>query len=285
MREFVLRCVNAPARVLARLLRRPGYTATIVLSLALGIGAVTSVFALVHAVVLSALPFPDADALMLVRQKNATAVWNTSVADFRGIQEHATAFESVAAMRQASALVGSGENNQWRSARWITADFFAVVGVQPSNGRAPTADEDRPGTSNVVVIGQAFAAQQFAGRTDPIGQSIMIDGSPHTVIGVMPAGFEQSPLVGAEIWPVMQLASPQRAALSCCRRSFACGTESRRRRQPMTWRPSADASSPSGNKDSTTNRRASAPSRSKMSLLREPPISSGPRWQRSSFCC
>lgn len=210
MREFVLRCVNAPARVLARLLRRPGYTATIVLSLALGIGAVTSVFALVHAVVLSALPFPDADALMLVRQKNATAVWNTSVADFRGIQEHATAFESVAAMRQASALVGSGENNQWRSARWITAGFFAVVGVQPSNGRAPTADEDRPGTSNVVVIGQAFAAQQFAGRTDPIGQSIMIDGSPHTVIGVMPAGFEQSPLVGAEIWPVMQLASPQR---------------------------------------------------------------------------
>ena len=271
MREFVLRCVNAPARVLARLLRRPGYTATIVLSLALGIGAVTSVFALVHAVVLSALPFPDADALMLVRQKNATAVWNTSVADFRGIQEHATAFESVAAMRQASALVGSGENNQWRSARWITADFFAVVGVQPSNGRAPTADEDRPGTSNVVVIGQAFAAQQFAGRTDPIGQSIMIDGSPHTVIGVMPAGFEQSPLVDAP--------------LSCCGRSFACGTESRRGRQPMTWRPTADASSPSGNKDSTTNRRASAPSRSKMSLLREPPISSGPRWQRSSFCC
>ena len=72
MREFVLRCVNAPARVLARLLRRPGYTATIVLSLALGIGAVTSVFALVHAVVLSALPFPDADALMLVRANGSS---------------------------------------------------------------------------------------------------------------------------------------------------------------------------------------------------------------------
>ena len=210
MRDFLLRCVTAPAGVLARLLRRPGYTATVTLTLALGIGAVTAVFALVHTVVLSALPFPQADSMLLVRQKNANAVWNTSVADFRGIEEFGTAFESVAAMRSASALTGSGEGAEWRSARWITADFFKVVGVRPIGGRAPLAGDDRPGAGNVVVLGHAFAEQHFAGRGDPIGQSVTIDGAAHTVIGVMPPGFEQTPLVGADFWPVMQLAVPER---------------------------------------------------------------------------
>lgn len=210
MRDFLLRCVAAPAGVLARLLRRPGYTATITLTLALGIGAVTAVFALVHTVVLSALPFPQADSLLLVRQKNANAVWNTSVADFRGIQEFGTAFESAAAMRAASALTGSGESAEWRAARWITADFFKVVGVSPKVGRAPLPGDDRPGADNVVVLGHAFAQRQFAGRGNPLGQSITIDGAAYTVIGIMPPGFEQSPVVSADFWPVMQLATPER---------------------------------------------------------------------------
>jgi putative ABC transport system permease protein len=193
-----------------QLLRRPGYSATVVATLALGIGAVTTVFALVHVVVLSSLPFTRADDLVMVRQQSPAGSWNTSVADFRGIAEHATTFESVAAMRTASALVGAGEQGEWRNARWVSADFFDVLGLAPQRGRAFRAEEDRPGAPNVVVLGAAFAEQRFGAQDAALGKNLLIDGVAHTVVGVMPAGVETHPVVRADFWPALQMAEPER---------------------------------------------------------------------------
>ena len=190
--------------------RHPGYAATVILTLALGIGAVTTVFALVNGVLLSSLPFPTAERLVLIRQQNPGGSWNTSVVDFRAIAESSKTLESVAAMRAGSAIVGSGERAQWVNVRWATAAFFDVMGVMPERGRGFLADEDRVGAENVVVLGQAFAERHFTGRGDPLGQSLEIDGLAHTVVGVMPAGAESWPVMSAELWPAMQLGEPSR---------------------------------------------------------------------------
>jgi len=193
----------------AALLRRPGYGLTVIATLALGLGTVTATFALIQSVLLNPLPFPDADRLVLVRQQNPGGQWNTSVVDFQAIAGSSRTFEAVAAMRAGSALVGAGERAQWIDARWVTASFFDVLGTAPARGRAFRSGEDAPGAARGVVLGHAFAEREFAG-VDPLGRTLLIDGQAHTVVGVMPAGLEALPAVRADLWPVLQLATPER---------------------------------------------------------------------------
>jgi putative ABC transport system permease protein len=194
---------------LRALAQRPGYALLVTAILALGVGTATTVFSLVDGVLLRPLPFPDADRLLLVRQKNPQGEWNTSVADFLGIQEQQRSFEAVAAMRVGDTLIGGGEP-RWASARWVTADWFRVMGVAPQRGRDFTPGEDQPGAAPVVVIGQRFAEQQFGAGVDPLGRSLILDGRAVTVVGVMPAGFEQAPSARADLWPLLTLDPPTR---------------------------------------------------------------------------
>ena len=188
---------------------RPGYTLTVVATLALGIGAVTAVFTLLDRVLLRPLPFPDAERLVLVRQQNAQTDWNTSVVDFQAVAGQSTVFDAVAAMvRQETVLTGRGQP-QWVGARWVTADFFDVMGVAPARGRAFQPGEDQPSAEPVVVLGHAFAEREFGG-VDPIGRTLTLDGETFTVIGVMPAGLDKLDGFGADLWPALRLAAPER---------------------------------------------------------------------------
>ena len=193
-----------------RLAATPVYSAGVFLTLALSIGAATAVFALLDAVLLRPLPYPDADRLVLVRQHNPENEWNTSVVDFQAIAEQNTSFEAVAAMQSADVILTGGAQPQWVNARRVTADFFAVMGVVPAIGRGFHSAEDQTGATPVVVLGHAFAERQFGKVTNAIDQTLTLDGIAHTIVGVMPPGLEELPGVRADLWPVMQLAEPGR---------------------------------------------------------------------------
>jgi predicted permease len=189
--------------------RRPGYALMVTGTLALGIGAATAVFALVHTILLTSLPFPEAERLVLIRNQNRQGTWNTSVVDFRTIEAEASGFESVASMRPMDVLVGAGERAHWVEGRQVTARFFDVFGLLAARGRTFAPGEDAAGAVPVVVLGQPFADREFSGR-DPVGQTLLLDGRAHTVIGVMGEGVEGHPAIQADLWPILQLAQPER---------------------------------------------------------------------------
>lgn len=192
------------------LVRRIGYSASVVLTLALGVAAVASVFALVDGVLLRPLPYPAAERLMLIRNQNLQGEWNTSVVDLRAIESQNRSFEAVAAMRSMDVIATDGPESQWVDARWVTAGFFDVMGVAPARGRGFHPGEDRPEAAPVVVLSAAFADRHFGAGTDAIGRTLTLDGVAHTVVGVMPPGVDQLPGVRADAWPAMRLEEPRR---------------------------------------------------------------------------
>jgi predicted permease len=192
-----------------RLAASPLYSAGVFLTLALAIGAAAAVFALIEAVLLAPLPYPDSERLVLVRQQNADGDWNTSVVDFEAIASQNTSFEAVAAMQSADVIL-AGAEPEWVNARRVTADYFSVMGMMPAAGRAFRPGEDRAGAAPVVVLSHAFAERQFGESTDALGQSLNLDGRAHTVVGVMPPGVEELAGMRADLWPAMQLAEPER---------------------------------------------------------------------------
>lgn len=184
---------------------RPGYALVVIATLALGIGAACAVFSLVDGVVLRPLPYPDANELVLLREKNANNEWNTSVADFEGVRGGNRSFDSVgAAQTYDVVLTGAGEPS-WVAARFVTADYFGVLRVAPVRGRGFQRGDDARGAARVVVVGQGFAERRFGAGADPLGRTLELDGESYTVIGVMPAGMESLPAMRAEIWPALQL--------------------------------------------------------------------------------
>ena len=199
----------ALTQTLRALHRRLGYALMVTGTLALGIGAATAVFALVHSILLTSLPFPEAERLVMIRNQNAQGTWNTSVVDFRAMEAEASAFESVAAMRPMDVLVGSGDAATWVHGRRVTARFFDVFGLRAARGRTFVAGEDAAGAVPVVVLSHSAAVRAFPGR-DPVGQTLLLDGQAHTVVGVMEEGVEDHPAIRADLWPILPLAQPQR---------------------------------------------------------------------------
>jgi putative ABC transport system permease protein len=197
-------------QALRGLLRSPGYSASVVGTLALGIAAATAVFALIDGVLLRPLPYPDADRLILVREHNRDSEWNTSVADFRAVEAEGESFAGVAAMTSMDVVLTAGADAQWVSARFATAGFFDVMGVRPAVGRAFLPGEDRPDAAPVVVLGHAFAERRFGPGSDALGRTLILDGVAHTVVGVMPPGVDRLPGMRADLWPALRLDEPTR---------------------------------------------------------------------------
>ena len=185
----------ADIRYALRVLRKsPGFALIVVLALALGIGANTAIFSVVNAVLLRALPFPDAGHIVMVWSPNPQIVLGVdelppSAADFADWRRQNQVFERLAAVnsRQFN-LTGEGEPEREGGAE-ITADFFPVLGVKPQRGRWFTAEEDQPG-KRVAVISHALWQRRYGSDTGIIGRQITIDGQGHTVVGVMPPGFQ-----------------------------------------------------------------------------------------------
>ena len=165
----------------------PGFSAAIILTLAIGIGANTALFSVIHAVLLRPLPFPDPDRLVFLSEASAEIpemyFSMANLSDFRAMN---TVFTGIGASRRNGAdLTGRGEP-QRLNARDVSADFFPILGVKPLLGRFLSEDEDKVGSPRVVMLGEGFWEREFARDPRVLDMQLTLNGEPFTVIGVVP---------------------------------------------------------------------------------------------------
>lgn len=175
-----------------RLLKSPGFTVVAVLTLTLGIGATTAIYTVVQNVLLEPLPYPQAERIVVIQEKNPEAGFprfSISPLNFRDYRALSSSFEAMAARTGAGlALTGRGDGPARRlSGRAVTSDFLRVFGLAPLHGRDFTPEDDRPGAPPVVILSHQLWQELGAGE-DLLGRDLRLDGRPTTVVGVLPPG-------------------------------------------------------------------------------------------------
>ncbi len=174
---------------LRTLAKSPGFTLAALATLALGIGAASTIFAGVDALFLRAVPLPEPDRLMTIWGKRRAAGFdhsNISYVDFLDWKREAGSFESLAAMFYTSqTLTGRGEPEAV-DAVLVTGDFFRVLRRQPRLGRLLTPADDRPDAARVAVLTEEAWKKRFASDPGVLGSVLKLDGQPFTVVGVLP---------------------------------------------------------------------------------------------------
>src|SRR5688572_9934119 len=180
-------------QTLRRLFRAPGFTLTTVLTLGVGIGATIAIFSVVNGVLLKPLPFPNSDRLIaLVHQAPGVgqAELAASPAFYLTYKEHSTTFESVALWWTNSASI-TGAGNPEEVQRLVgTHELLATLGVGPLLGRTFTDADGERGAPATVVLSHAYWQRRFGGAENAVGQTLLIDGAQHEVVGVLPALFK-----------------------------------------------------------------------------------------------
>jgi predicted permease len=169
-----------------------GFTLTAVLTLALGIGATTSIFSLVNAVLLRPLPYPEPSKLMSLLHENhvggAVTPLSVSYPDFFDWRAQNRSFSAMASYRdERFALTDAGQAESV-DGEIVAADFFRVLGVHPMLGRDFAAADEKPG-QHVVMLSHELWQSKFGAQSDIVGKTIRLDGNSYTVAGVMPAEF------------------------------------------------------------------------------------------------
>lgn len=170
--------------------RNPGFSAVAVMTLALGIGANAAIFSVVNAVLLRPLPWRDPDRAVMIWSRwvsfDKTWVASGEVVDYR---RRSRTLSEVAAWGEGPVnLTGDGEPERVAAAA-VTANLFSTLGVAPIVGRTFTPAEDVPNGPDLVVLGFGLWNRRYAADTSIVGRSILIDGRPHQVLGVMPPDF------------------------------------------------------------------------------------------------
>jgi predicted permease len=176
----------------ARTLRKnPGFTAIAILTLALGIGANTSLFSVVNGVLLNPLPYLHPEQLVTMHESKPNFKnGSISYPNFRDWQKQNHTFSGMAITRTYTyTLTGKGQAEQLRT-RFISSDFFAVLGVKPVIGRTFAPGEDEIGGPPLAIIGAGLWKRKFDASPDVLGKSLTLDGKDYTIIGVTPAAFD-----------------------------------------------------------------------------------------------
>jgi putative ABC transport system permease protein len=201
-------------RFAARVLRRsPAFTATAVITVALGIGATTAIFSVLNAVVLRPLPFDRPERLVHVfRMQPPVSRALVSVPTYRDLVARQRGFEVLAA-RQFVPLNLTGVDRAERLAGWrVTPDFFALFGARPARGRLLEPADDQPGSPAVAVISDGLWRRRFGGPAGPevIGRRIALDGQSHTVVGVAPPALRAASAQEVDLWTPARLGASTR---------------------------------------------------------------------------
>ena len=167
------------------------FSAAAIIVLALGIGANSVIFSVVNAVLLSSLPYPDADRIVMVFESDRQRQTQEAVsgANFLDWREQNRVFESIAAFREENMSLTGADRPERVSGVITTADLFSVLRVKPMLGRVFRTDEENLRSSRVAVIGQGLWERRFGADPNVIGQKITVNGEPLMIIGVMPGSF------------------------------------------------------------------------------------------------
>ena len=173
------------------LAKNPGFTIIAVLTLALGIGANTAIFSVVNGVMLNPLPYPQPNRLVaMYRKVFGFEHGSVPYLSFQDWQKQNRTTEAMASYRDDDYnLTGMGEAERV-PVEQVSADFFKVLGENPMIGRFFNSDEDRPGASPVIVLGEGFWKRKFGRAPDVLGKTILLNGTGYTVIGVVRDDFK-----------------------------------------------------------------------------------------------
>ncbi len=203
---------------LRSLLRTRGLTAVAVATLALGIGATTTIFTVVNGVLLRPLPYTDPDRLAIIWNdmgQGAQSLPAVNALDFRDYKERSRTFQDFAAasgpglVRLRGNLTGDGDPERVDLSP-VTANFFPLFGVTPGLGRNFTAAEEQPNGPKVVILSYRLWQRRYAGDPSLVGRTIAIDGVQHEVVGILPRDFrlllpaEAFMVTDAELWTPLQ---------------------------------------------------------------------------------
>ena len=182
-------------------LRHPLLSLAAIGSLALGIGANTAIFTVLNGSVLRPLPYADPGNLMVVwetRSDNPKRA--VAPANFLDWRRETSSFSGLAAFDDFTAtLTGIGEAQRIHAVS-ASGNFFEVLGVQAQIGRALTADDDRADAAKVAVLTDGLWHQLYGGSADALGKTIILNGMPHTIVGVLPRSFDMQMVAGGEVW-------------------------------------------------------------------------------------
>lgn len=184
-----LRDAQSAVRTLAR---SPGFTALVVLTLALGIGASTAIFSVVNAVVLRPLDYPEPEKLVRITSElrgfgaTDTGVSPAELIDYQALTD---VFTGVAGVMPISANVTSGPSSERVDMMLVSWNYFVVLGVAPAHGRIFGREDDTAGVANIAVVSDGFWRRRLGGDPRAIGRTIVIDEDPVLIVGVMPPGF------------------------------------------------------------------------------------------------
>jgi len=187
------------------LVRSPGFTIVVVLTLALGIGANTAIFSVVNSVLLAPLPYPGASRLISVYQKTADGNYNVfSTPNFLAWRDQVRSFEQFGAVRPAAFNLSGGDRPERIIGANVSVGMLRLLGVNPILGRMFLDEEDQPGGQRVVILSFGFWQRRFGGDPAVLGKPMTLNGASYTVVGVMPLGFKL--LQGDhELWAPLQL--------------------------------------------------------------------------------
>ncbi|HUR21298.1 MAG TPA: ABC transporter permease, partial [Vicinamibacterales bacterium] len=199
----VLEATASDARFALRLMRRqPGFSLIALVTIALGIGATSTIFGVANGVLLKPLPYPAADRLAMVWMDNKRLPLREDWHSYPAIEDYRASnrtFDDIAAFRNRTlSLTGNGDAELLTGAA-STPNLFTVLGVQPTRGRVFTAQEDKPQQDGVVVLSYRLWKRAFGGDESVIGRPIVMNGRKRQVIGIMPEGFA-FPLPATDFW-------------------------------------------------------------------------------------
>ena len=197
--------------------RAPGFTAAAVATLALSVGATSSIFSVVNATLLEQLPYPHADRIVAVCEKNVVqpahelcSVGSFSVANYVIWRDDATSFDAFAAfVERRVAVMAPGRDPISAQARITSASLFTVLGARPHRGRFFTVAEDQPGGPNEIVLGYAFWQQYFGGDPAAVGKRVLMNANDYTIVGVTAPRFGVYDAV--DVWLPIRLGAADRA--------------------------------------------------------------------------
>ena len=176
-------------RFAARVLRKNlGFTAVAVLTLALGVGANTAIFSVVHAVLLRTLPFPQPDRILELNETARGSMLTLSPPNLLDWKAQNTTFSAIAAYSESTTTLSGGSEPEQLDAAEVGAELFAILGVPPMYGRVFNAADEQRGGPRVVMLGYGLWQRRFGGDPSLVGGTLTFDGRPYQVIGIMPRG-------------------------------------------------------------------------------------------------
>jgi putative ABC transport system permease protein len=203
--EHLLETLIADVAYACRRLRRDrSFTMVGVLTLALGIGAATAIFSVVHPILFAPLPYPQPERVAMIWDGSGDALLDVTFGTYREVLARSRSFSSLAVMRPWQPTITGDREPERLDGQRVSAGFFRALGVAPLLGRGFDNADDRPNGPRVVVLSHPLWQRRFAGDPTIVGRTILLEDNSYTVLGVMPATFDNVLAPAASIWAPLQ---------------------------------------------------------------------------------